>query len=156
MEVAQRFWNFILNAKPSRVLLFIFSGIFILRLPTLFVEYYDIDVLTSFIHAADFFAGRAIAINKGPVYHWILNGSFWIFGQHAASFHLAGILVIAMTAAGIFLTGKKLISQQAGLLAALFYGFCISAFNRQFMAINAEIIYNLFFEIGRASCRERV
>ena len=145
METAQKFWNFILHAKPSRVLLFIFSGIFILRLPTLFVEYYDIDILTSFIHAADFFADRATAINKGPAYHWILNGSFWLFGQHPASFHLAGIIVIAMTAVGIFLMGRKLLSRQAGLLAALFYGFCISAFNRQFMAINAEIIYNLFF-----------
>jgi 4-amino-4-deoxy-L-arabinose transferase-like glycosyltransferase len=140
-----QFWNWLLKEKPWKILLFVATGIFILRLPTLFVEYYDIDVLTSFIAAKSKMAGLPFAYNKGPVYHWILNTFYVLFGQNPASFHFAGILIIILTSFFIYLLGKEVYSRRAGLIGAMLYGFFISAFNRQFMAVNGEIVYNLFF-----------
>jgi hypothetical protein len=88
MKTAQWFCQFLLEKKPWALLTLILSGIFLLRLPTLFVEYYDIDLLTSFLSAKNALAGLPFHENKGPLYHLILNTSFKLFGLHGGSFHL--------------------------------------------------------------------
>ena len=145
MKTAQWFCQFILEKKPFTLLTLILSGIFLLRLPTLFVEYYDIDLLTSFLSAKNALAGLPFHENKGPLYHLILNASFKLFGLHGGSFHFAGIIIIALTSGFLYLLGKRMFSLRAGILAALLYGFLVSSFNRHFMAINGEMVYNLFF-----------
>ena len=133
--------------ERKRLVFFIVFGVLILRLPTLFVEYYDIDLLTSFIYAKNYIAGLPTYENKGSLYHLILNYSFLIY-EHPASFHFTGILIILLTSFFIYLFGKEIYSKKVGVLASILYGFLISSFNRQFMALNAEIIYNLFFTIS--------
>lgn len=135
-----------INFKNSRLIfLWIIGAIFLLRLPTLFVEYYDIDVLTSFIAAKSKIQNEEYIENKGIVYHWILNQSFSLLGESYRSFHFVGILLVIFTSLFIYLLAKQMFCEKTGLLAAALYGIYISAFNRQFMAINGEIVYNLFF-----------
>ncbi len=143
-----RFWNYILNEKPWKVLLFIFLSILILRLPTLFVEYYSGDVLSSFIIAKKQLSGLPFTHNKLPVYHALLNFSLLFFGNSVISFHFLGIIIVMLTSFFIYLTGKTIFSNPIGIIASLLYGVYISAFNPEFMAINGEIVYNLFLSAG--------
>lgn len=140
-----RFWSYLTSSKKCQVFIFIAFSIILLRLPTLFVDYYEIDVLTSFVVTQKKMAGEPYAINKGPVYHAVLESSYKLFGETPSSFHLMGIILILLTASFIYLLTKKAHSHKAGVLAAFLYGVYISAFNRNFMSINAEIVYNLFF-----------
>ncbi len=148
MKIQNNFYNLFFYQKPWISLFAILVGIFILRLPTLFVEYYDIDLLTSFMGAKNALGGFPVSNNKGPLYQWVLNFSFSFFGVGGGSFHFIGIIIIIATSLALYFMGSTLFCKKSGIIAALLYGFCISAFNRQFMAINGEIVYNLFFVLG--------
>ncbi|OHD11232.1 MAG: hypothetical protein A2Y41_06965 [Spirochaetes bacterium GWB1_36_13] len=143
--ISDKFWKYFQNQSTLKLFFFTAAAVLLLRLPTLFVEYYDIDVLTSFLNAKAYLSGLAYDENKGPFYHMILNFCLKISGGKETVFHFAGILIVILTSFLIYLFGKKIYGKSEGLLAAFFYGVYISAFNRQFLAINGEIVYNLFF-----------
>ena len=144
-NISVTFWNFLTKANKWRVLLFVFVGTFILRLPTLFIDYIHIDVITSYIIAQRDIAGLLFKPNKGPVYHALVTWSIKLLGDSPISFHFTGILFVLLTILFIYLLGKRIYGARAGLLAALFYGSIISTFQTEFLATNGEIIYNLFF-----------
>ncbi|MCP4135100.1 MAG: glycosyltransferase family 39 protein [bacterium] len=144
-NISQRFWGFITDSPKWKVLLFIFSGAFLLRLPTAFMEFIHIDVITTCIIVKRDILGLAFTPNKGPVYHFLVKWSYLILGESPKSFHFIGIIFILLTLIFIYLLGKKIYSERAGMLGALLYGFIISSYNTEFMATNAEVIYNLFF-----------
>jgi hypothetical protein len=144
-NISVKFWNFLTKADKWKVILFVFTGTFILRLPTVFIDYIHIDVITSYIIAQRDIAGLLFKPNKGPVYHSLVKWSIKLFGDSPASFHLTGIIFVLLTILFIYLLGKRIYGVRAGLLAALFYGFIISSFQTEFLATNGEIIYNLFF-----------
>ncbi|HOJ50663.1 MAG TPA: glycosyltransferase family 39 protein [Spirochaetota bacterium] len=138
------FFDFILKDLKKSILI-IFLSTFILRIPTLFVEYYSGDVLSSFLTSLRELNGLDYVYNKGILYHKILNFSLLVFGKDIRSFHFVGIIIVFLTSFFIFLLGKRIYNQRIGLLAGFFYGVYISAFNPEFMAINGEIVYNLFY-----------
>lgn len=148
MKLQNNFYNLFFYQKPWISLFAILLGILILRLPTLFVEYYDIDLLTSFMGAKNAIGGFPSSNNKGPLYHWVLNFSFSFFKVYGGAFHFLGILFIMATSWVLYRFAAFMYCKKTGVIAALFYGFFISSFNRQFMAINGEIIYNLFFVLA--------
>ncbi len=144
-NISVKFWDFLTKSDKWKVILFVFTGTFILRLPTLFIDYIHIDVITSYIIAQRDLAGLIFKPNKGPVYHSLVKWSIELFGDSPISFHFIGIIFVILTILFIYLLGKRIYGERAGLIAALFYGFIISSFQTEFLATNGEIIYNLFF-----------
>ncbi|MDY6968625.1 MAG: glycosyltransferase family 39 protein [Spirochaetota bacterium] len=143
--IAIKFWEFINRSKGWITLSFVIIGTFILRLPTIFIDYIHIDVITSYILAKRDLAGLSFTPNKGWVYHYLVKWSIILFGNSPSSFHFTGIIFVILTVLFIYLLGRKIYNKRNGTIAALLYGFIISSYNTEFLATNAEIIYNLFF-----------
>ena len=144
-KLSDTFWNFISSAKKWKIFTFIFLSAIILRINTAFIDYIHIDVITTYNIIKRDFGGLDFSPNKKIVYHNLFKWSLQIFGDSPTSFHIVGIIFILLTMFFIYLLGKKIYSQTAGIIAAMFYGFVISSYNIEFMATNAEVIYNLFF-----------
>ncbi|HPS86005.1 MAG TPA: hypothetical protein PLY36_04635 [Spirochaetota bacterium] len=133
--------------------LIIFSFVLILRGPTLFNDYYEADELAAITQTRDYIAGYTplvdFAESKNFLYHSIFKFSYNLSYEYGwVIVHFITILIVFLTSVFIFLTGKKIGSFKTGALAAMFYAVMISSFNRQFMATNGEIVYNLFFAMG--------
>ncbi|MCL2154461.1 MAG: hypothetical protein FWH53_02225 [Leptospirales bacterium] len=124
-----------------------------LRIPTLFNDYYEADELAAICQTRDYIAGYIPGIDfaesKNFLYHEIFKFSYKLSYDYGyVIVHLITILIIWLTSIFIFLTGKKISAFRIGAIASILYVVMISSFNRQFIATNAEIIYNLFFASG--------
>lgn len=144
-SISQRFWDFLTTADPWKIFLLVFGSAFLLRMPTLLIDYIHIDVITSYIIAQRDIAGLFFTPNKEILYHLLVKWSIMLFGDSPISFHFIGILFVLLTMIFIYLLGNRIYSQRAGMFAALFYGCIISSFQTEYLATNAEVIYNLFF-----------
>ncbi len=142
---ASGFWNFIMQGGFKRAALFVFTGAFLLRLPTVFMDFIHVDVVTSYVLVKRDLAGLAFHPNKGWLNHYLVKGSIELFGDSVNSFHLTGIIFILLTMVFILLLGAKVYNLRSGLIAAMLYGFIISSYNTEFIATNGEVLYNLFF-----------
>ena len=146
-KIAGCFWDFTKNDNKYKILL-ILIGTFILRLPTIFIDFIHVDVVTSYLLVKRDMAGLPFNPNKGWLYHYLYKYSVILFGDSPKAFHFTGIIFILLTVYFIYLLGKKIYNQQTGIIAGMFYGFIISSYNTEFLATNAEVIYNLFFISG--------
>jgi len=136
---------------PLFVLLFFTT--LILRIPTLFNDYYDADELAAICQARDYIAGYIpgtdFAESKNFLYHEIFKFSYKLSCDYGYIIvHFITILIVWLTSIFIFLTGKRISAFRIGAIASILYAVMISSFNRQFMAANGEIVYNLFFASG--------
>ncbi len=133
--------------------MFLFSLIFIMRLPTLFNDYYDVDELAAICQARDYLAGDIPGVDfsesKKPLYHLIFKGAYSLSMSHGwVIVHVVTIFFIFVTSLFLYLIGRRVDCENTGLVSAMLYGVLISSFNRQFMATNGEVIYNLFLAAG--------
>lgn len=147
-KLADSFWNHILQDKKWKLILFISAGTVVLRINTAFIDYIHVDVLTSYLIALRDLDGLPFVPNKGPVYHSLVKWSVLLLGKSPTSFHITGIVFILLTLVFIYLLARTVYNERTGLVAAMFYGFIISSYNIEFLATNAEVIYNLFFMIS--------
>jgi hypothetical protein len=142
------------NSGLSRYLfLILFFAVLILRIPTLFNDYYEADELAAIVQARDYIAGYIplvdFAESKHFLYHSLFKFSYSISYNYGwVLVHLITVFIVFITSVFIFFAGKRISSYKTGALASLFYAVMISSFNRQFMATNGEIVYNLFFAMG--------
>ncbi len=142
-----------LEKNKKLFILLLFGAILLLRLPTLFNDYWDVDVLATIAQTKEFLAGGVpgtdFSENKHFLYHLIFKGAYSLTQDYGwVIVHASTILIVFLTSVFLYLTCKKLKNQRAGIIAALFYGVLISSFNRQFMATNGEIVYNLPIAMG--------
>ncbi|MFC1668931.1 glycosyltransferase family 39 protein [Spirochaetota bacterium] len=144
-NISTRFWDFIFNGKKLKVFIFVFSGAFILRLPTVFIDFVHIDVITTYLLVKKDLAGLFFKPNKGILYHEIYKFCVEYLADTPKSFHFAGIVIILLTMLFIYLLSKKIFNDRIGIVSAMLYGFIISSYNTEFLATNGEAVYNLFF-----------
>ncbi|HPJ34116.1 MAG TPA: glycosyltransferase family 39 protein [Spirochaetota bacterium] len=142
---SQKFWSFISGEERWKSLLFVFTGAFILRAHTLFIDFIHVDVVTSYVLVKRDLAGLDFSPNKGWLNHYLMKWSIELFGDSVTSFHLTGIIFILLTMCFIIMLGRRIYSLSAGIIAAMLYGFIISSYNTEFTATNGEVLYNLFF-----------
>jgi hypothetical protein len=142
-----------LETDSRRVYILLFCVIALLRLPALFNDYWDVDVLATIVQTKEFYAGKIPGIdfseNKHFLYHLIFKASYFLsptYGWVWVNFF--GIIIVYLTSISIYKIGIKIANNYVGIAAGLFYGILISSFNRQFMAVNGEIVYNLPIALG--------
>lgn len=136
------------SGKRAAFLLLLFAITALLRLPTLFNDFYDVDELAAIVQTWEYMAGDVpgvdFAESKLPLYHAVFKLSYHLWPEKGwVVVHAFTILIVFFTAYFIYLAGKELRGFSAGALASLFYAVFISSFNRHFMATNGEIVYNL-------------
>ena len=77
--------------------------------------------------------------NKPPGIFWVYAVTFRVFGAYQmTAIHAIGLLAIAATCVLIFLAGRHLAGNRAGILAAIFYGVMTAAGNPRLLAANTE------------------
>jgi 4-amino-4-deoxy-L-arabinose transferase-like glycosyltransferase len=94
--------------------------------------------------------------NKPPGVFWVYSLTFRVFGDYQmTAVHAAGFAAMAATCVLLYLIGRDLAGQGAGLLAALFYGVLTAAGNPRLLATNTEVLMMLpltasvLFMLGR-------
>ncbi len=137
-----------LAQKPFMFALLLFAAAAVFRFPTLFNDYYDADELAAIVQTKEYLAGDIPGIDfaesKLPLYHAIFKLSYHIWPEKGwAVVHAITIIIVWLTALGIYYTGKAIRSPGTGALASLMYAIFITSFNRHFMATNGEIVFNL-------------
>ena len=147
--------NLLKKISNRYILLYIllFFIILILRIPTLFNDYYEADELAAICQTRDYIAGYIpgadFSESKNFLYHEIFKFSYKLSYDYGyVIVHFITILIVWLTAISIFLTGKRISAFRIGAIASILYAVMISSFNRQFMATNGEIVYDLFFASG--------
>jgi hypothetical protein len=147
--------NLLKKISNRFILLFmlLFFITLILRTPTLFNDYYEADELAAICQARDYIAGYIPKVDfdesKNFLYHEIFKFSYNLSYDYGyVIVHFITMLIVWMTSIAVFLTGKKIDAFRTGAIASILYAVMISSFNRQFMATNGEIVYNLFFALG--------
>src|SRR5437660_11545821 len=77
--------------------------------------------------------------NKPPGIFWVYSVTFRVFGMYEmTAIHAVALLAIAATCVLLFLIGRQVAGERAGLLAALFYGVLTGAGNPRLLAANTE------------------
>jgi 4-amino-4-deoxy-L-arabinose transferase-like glycosyltransferase len=77
--------------------------------------------------------------NKPPGIFWVYAITFRVFGTYQmTAIHAIALLTIAVTCVLIFLAGRQLAGNRAGILAAIFYGVMTAAGNPRLLAANTE------------------
>ncbi|MBN2040879.1 MAG: hypothetical protein JW864_12620 [Spirochaetes bacterium] len=142
-----------LENKRHLFLLMIFLVIFILRLPTFFNDYYDVDELSAIIQTHEYMAGDTPGIDfkesKLPLYHILFKAAYSILPENGwILVHVFTVFIVFFTSFFIYLSGIKIYNFKTGAIASLFYGIFTSSFNRHFLATNGEIVYNLLVAAG--------
>lgn len=137
-----------LQEKKTVFFILLFAAAFLFRLPTLFNDYWDVDVLTSFVATKEYLFGAVPGVdfeeNKRFLYHLMFKGAFRISADYGwVLVHFFTILIVYFTSIFIYLSGSAIRDKKTGMLSALLYAVLISSFNRHFMASNGEVIYNL-------------
>jgi len=82
--------------------------------------------------------------NKPPGIFWVYAATFRLFGTYQmTAVHALALLAVAATCLLIFLGGKQLAGNRAGVLAAVFYGVLTGAGNPRLLAANTEVFMML-------------
>jgi len=77
--------------------------------------------------------------NKPPGIFWVYSVTFRVFGMYEmTAIHAVALLAIAATCLLLFVIGRQVAGERAGLLAALFYGVLTGAGNPRLLAANTE------------------
>ncbi len=120
----------------------------LLRLPTLFNDFYEADELAAIVQTWEYLAGDVPGVDfsesKLPLYHAIFKLSYHLWPEKGwVVVHGITIFIVFFTALFLYLAGSAVRGFSAGALASILYAVLISSFNRHFMATNGEIVYNL-------------
>jgi len=147
------YMNKILDLRGARFWASLFLLVLIFRGPTLFNDYYEVDELAAISQTRDYIAGDIpgtdFSESKHALYHLIFKGAYSLSYEHGwVIVHAVTILLVFFTSMFLYLIGKRVDCRKTGVIASVLYGVLISSFNRQFMATNGEIIYNLFLAGG--------
>ncbi len=142
-----------LREKKGVFLLLLFSVTLFFRYPALFNDYYDVDELAAIVQTHEYLDGGIPGIDfkesKNPLYHRIFKSSYSLDREYGWVYvHAITIVFVFLTSFFIYLSGSFLRDFKTGALAAFFYSIFISSFNKDFMATNGEILYNMFFSAG--------
>lgn len=142
-----------ISGKDLLFFLCLFFIILILRGPTLFNDYYDADELAAYAQTRDYIAGDIPGVDfhesKHFIYHLFFKAAYTISYDYGWAFvHLFTIFIVFFTSIFVYLTGRELLDRNTGMLSSIFYGVMISSFNKDFLATNGEIVYNLFLAAG--------
>ena len=82
--------------------------------------------------------------NKPPGVYWVYAATFQAAGTYQmTAIHAVGLAVVLATGALLFIIGRDLSCNRAGLLAALFYGVLTAAGNPRLLAANTELFMML-------------
>src|SRR3984893_13438582 len=82
--------------------------------------------------------------NKPPGVYWVYAATFQAAGTYQmTAIHAVGLTVVLATGALLFIIGRDLSCNRAGLLAALFYGVLTAAGNPRLLAANTELFMML-------------
>lgn len=149
------FLNKIENLKDKKglFLLLLFFLTLFFRYPVLFNDYYDVDELAAIVQTSEYLDGGIPGVDfkesKNPLYHCIFKASYSLDREYGWVYvHGVTIIFVFLTSFFIYLSGSFLKDFKTGALAAFIYSIFISSFNKDFMATNGEILYNLFFSAG--------
>lgn len=128
--------------------------VFLLRLHTLFNDYYDVDELAQMvhsIHAAE--SGNLLYGPYGKAVNFTFNITLKIFGQYNwRALHLLAIIIILLSSIGIYFIVKNTIREErAALFSAFFYSVFVSIGYKDIYPLTSEIIFNLFISFSFAS-----
>lgn len=139
--------------KERMFIFFLFLTSFIFRLPTLFNDFYDVDELAAIVQTKEFLAGFKAGTDftesKLPLYHLIFKLSYTLNAAYGwVIVHAVTILIVFLTAVSVYYTGKLIKDRRTGIIASVMYAVLISSFNRHFMAVNGEVVYNLPIAAG--------
>lgn len=137
-----------LARRPILFALLLFAIAAAFRFPTLFNDFYDADELAAIVQTREYLAGDIPGIDfsesKLPLYHAIFKLAYHIRPKEGwVIVHAITIIIVWLTALGLFFAGKSIRGPATGALASLLYAVFISSFNRHFMATNGEIVFNL-------------
>ena len=82
--------------------------------------------------------------NKPPGIFWVYAATFHVAGTYQmTAIHGAGLIVVLTTCLLLFIIGRSVMGDRAGLLAALIYGVLTGAGNPRLLASNTEIFMML-------------
>ncbi len=118
------------------------------RSPSMLIDYYDVDVLAAIIQTQEYMAGDIphadFAISKKDLYHVPFRIAYKMSAEYGwVIVNFFGIIIVFLTSLFIYQTAKRVFSREAGIWAAFLYAILISSFNRHFMALNGEVVFNL-------------
>ncbi|HEY9382707.1 MAG TPA: glycosyltransferase family 39 protein [Gemmatimonadales bacterium] len=99
---------------------------------------------------------------KPPALFWTYAAIYRVVGKYNwAGLHLAALLWVLLTMAGLYAIGRALFGATAGLIAALLYGVYQPWWPGQTLALNGEVLMNLplawgaFLTLRRSASRTR-
>ncbi|HEV2216381.1 MAG TPA: glycosyltransferase family 39 protein [Candidatus Dormibacteraeota bacterium] len=82
--------------------------------------------------------------NKPPGIFWTYAATFDLFGTYQmTAVHIVGLVVTVATCALLFVIGRSISGDRAGLLAATFYGLLTATGNPRLLAANTELFMTL-------------
>ncbi|MDH4129725.1 MAG: glycosyltransferase family 39 protein [Spirochaetota bacterium] len=145
---------FFSNKNPKIILGFIFLIIFIFRLPTLLIDFYDVDELIYSACANEIVAGGTPYVDyveQRPILtHYFYAFVYLIFGKNNLyAIHFVTIILILLSS---FYAYKTILiftkEKSSAYFSAFAYGILITAFDESFMATNSEVIFNLPISIA--------
>ena len=144
-----------LGKRKALFLLLLLGASLLFRLPTLFNDYYDVDELAAIVQTQEYRAGdvpgRDFSESKLPLYHALFKAAYALSPERGwVVLHAFAVLIVFLTALSVYFAGLRIGGFPVGALGSLFYAVFISSFNRHFMAVNGEIVYNLPVAAGFA------
>ena len=141
-----------IETKRALIFLTIFL-LLILRLHTLFNDYYDVDELAQMVysvHAEE--SGNIFFGPYGKAVNFTFNITLKIFGQYNwRALHLLAIIIILLTSIGIyFIVLNTIRKEKAALFSAFFYSVFVSIGYKDIYPLTSEIIFSLFISFSFA------
>ena len=143
-------------SKHKYLILIALSAV-LLRIPTYFNDYYDVDELSAIVQTKQYYSGLTPGVDfkesKHPLYHALFKVSYGINEDYGwVILHILVSFIVALTGAAIYRTTKEITDKsKTAFTAGILYTVMICSFNRYFMATNGEIVYNLPISVGALS-----
>ena len=143
-------------SKHKYLILIVLSA-FLLRIPSYFNDYYDVDELSAIVQTKQYFSGLIPGVHfkesKHPLYHALFKVSYGINNDYGwVILHIITSLIIALTGIVLYKITKEITNKSGtAFTAGILYTVMICSFNRYFTATNGEIVYNLPVAIGALS-----
>ena len=142
----------VINTKRTLIFFTIFL-VFILRLHTLFNDYYDRDEQAQMVysvHAEE--SGNLFFGPYGKAVNFTYNVTLKIVGQYNwRALHFLAILIILLSSVGVYFIVKNTIQEEkTALYSAFFYSVFVSIGYKDIYPLTSELIFNLFISCSFA------
>ena len=99
-------------------------------------------------------ANRLSTMDQGPIYYYIMDIGYKIFGVSAFSSRLPGVLFGSMAVILVFLIGSEFFNKRKALIASTLFaisGYAIRAITELDMLMTFFILLSIYFYIDRKS-----